>query len=116
MSKPPPPAFSLRALAAAPYKVCYHQVPLCFGSLMQSLRKLNMHPTAEWLPRWLRGKESACQCRSCRRHRFGPWVGKILGGGNGNPLQYSCWDNPMDRGAWQAAVHAVTKSWTLLSD
>ena len=34
------------------------------------------------------------------------------GGGNGNPLQYSCLENPMDRGAWQATVQRVTKSWT----
>ena len=34
------------------------------------------------------------------------------GEGNGNPLQYSCLENPMDRGAWQAIVHGVTKSWT----
>ena len=34
------------------------------------------------------------------------------GEGNGNPLQYSCLENPMDRGAWQAIVHAVTKRWT----
>ena len=39
-----------------------------------------------------------------------------LGGGNGNPLQYSCLENPMDRGAWWAAVHGVAKSWTRLSD
>ena len=32
--------------------------------------------------------------------------------GNGNPLQYSCLDNPMDRGAWQVIVHGVAKSWT----
>ena len=32
------------------------------------------------------------------------------GVGNGNPLQYACLENPMDRGAWQAAVHGVTKS------
>ena len=32
--------------------------------------------------------------------------------GNGNPLQYSCMDNSMDRGAWRATVHRVTKSWT----
>ena len=38
------------------------------------------------------------------------------GEGNGNPLQYSCLENPMDRGAWWAAVHGVTKSRTLLSD
>jgi len=32
--------------------------------------------------------------------------------GNGNPLQYSCLKNPMDRGTWQAAIHGTTKSWT----
>ena len=36
------------------------------------------------------------------------------GEGNGNPLQYSCLENPMDRGAWQATVHRVAKSWTQL--
>ena len=36
--------------------------------------------------------------------------------GNGNPLQYSCLENPMDRGAWQATVHGVAKSRTQLSD
>ena len=40
----------------------------------------------------------------------------IPGGGNGNPLQYSCLENPMDRGAWQATVHGVAKSRTGLSD
>ena len=34
------------------------------------------------------------------------------GGGNGNPLQYSCWDNPMDIGAWWATVHGVSQSQT----
>ena len=38
------------------------------------------------------------------------------GEGNGNPLQYSCLENPMDGGAWWAAVHGVTKSQTRLSD
>ena len=36
--------------------------------------------------------------------------------GNGTPLQYSCLENPMDGGAWCAAVHGVAKSWTRLSD
>ena len=40
----------------------------------------------------------------------------FIGEGNGNPLQYSCLENPMDEGAWWAAVHGVTKSWTRLSD
>ena len=39
-----------------------------------------------------------------------PGSGRFPGGGNGNPLQYSCLENPMDREAWQATVHGVTKS------
>ena len=46
---------------------------------------------------------------------FGAWVDSHAGEGNGNPLQYSCLENPMDRGAWKAAVHGVAKSWTRLS-
>ena len=41
-----------------------------------------------------------------------PGSGRYSGEGNGNPLQYSCLENPMDRGAWQATVHGVTKSQT----
>ena len=48
--------------------------------------------------------------------RMGPGSGRSSGGGNGNPLQYSCLATPRDRGAWQATVHGVTKSWTRLSD
>ena len=44
-----------------------------------------------------------------------PGSGLSPGGGNGNSLQYSCLENPMDRGTWQAAVHRVAKSWTQLS-
>ena len=58
--------------------------------------------------------------RDYRRHRrtgFDPWVGKIpLGGGNDNPLQYSCLENLMDRGAWWATVQSIAKSQTQLSD
>ena len=39
-----------------------------------------------------------------------PGLGRSLGEGNGNPLQYSCLDNPMDRGAWRATLHGITKS------
>ena len=45
-----------------------------------------------------------------------PGSGRSPGGGHGNPLQYSCLENPMDRGAWRAAVHGVAKSWTRLSN
>ena len=41
-----------------------------------------------------------------------PGSGRSLGEENGNPFQYSCLGNPMDRGAWPATVHGVTKSWT----
>ena len=44
------------------------------------------------------------------------WLGRSSGEGNGNPLQYSCLENPMDRGAWRATVHGITRSWTQLSD
>ena len=45
-----------------------------------------------------------------------PGLGQSPGEGNGYPLQYSCLENPMDRGAWWATVHEVTQSWTQLSD
>jgi len=45
-----------------------------------------------------------------------PGWGKSPGVRNGNPFQYSCLGNPMDREAWRATVHAVAKSWTRLSD
>ena len=69
--------------------------------------------TPEGLPWWLTAKESSCQCR---RHQFSPWGGNSPGGGNGNPLWYSCLGNPMDREAWWATVHGVAKSWTRPSD
>ena len=43
-----------------------------------------------------------------------PGSGRSPGGRRGNPLQYSCLENPMDRGTWWATVHGVTKSWTRL--
>ena len=43
-----------------------------------------------------------------------PGSGRSPGGGHGNPLQYSCLENPMDRGAWWATIHKVTKNQTQL--
>ena len=45
-----------------------------------------------------------------------PGSGRFPGEGNGDPLQYSCLENPRDRGTWRAAVHGVAKSWTTLND
>ena len=55
------------------------------------------------------GKESACNAGDLGSL---PGLGKSPGGGNGNPLQYSCLENPMDRGAWPATVRGVPKGWT----
>ena len=58
-------------------------------------------------------KESACSAGDLGSI---PGLERSPGEGNGNPLQYSCLENPMDRGAWWAAVHGVTKSWARLSN
>ena len=58
-------------------------------------------------------KESACNAGDPSSV---PGLGRSPGEGNGNPLQYSCLDNPMDRGAWRAIVHGLAKSQTQLSD
>ena len=55
------------------------------------------------------GKESACNVVNLGSI---PGLGRSLAEGNGNPLQYSCLENSMDIGAWQATVHGVTKSQT----
>ena len=59
------------------------------------------------------GKESACNAGDLG---LIPGLGRSPREGNGNPLQYSCLENPMDRGLWQTTVHGVAKSWTQLSD
>ena len=59
------------------------------------------------------GKESACNAGDLGSI---PGLGRSPGEGNGNPLQYSCLESPMDRGAWRAAVHGVTKSQTQWSN
>ena len=59
-------------------------------------------------------KESVCQCRRYKRHRFHFWTRKIAWRRDGNPLQYSCLENPINRGVSQATVHRVTKSQTWL--
>ena len=55
------------------------------------------------------GKESACQCRTLRDLGLIPGRGGSHEGGNGNPLQYSCLENPTDRGAWWATVSDTTE-------
>ena len=66
---------------------------------------------------WFSRKKSACSAGD--RGNAGdmdliPGSKRSLGGGHGNPLQYSCLENPMDKGVWRATVHGVSKSWTQL--
>ena len=64
------------------------------------------------LPQWLSGKESACSTGATGDVGSIPGSGRFPGGEHGYPLQYSFLENPMDKGAWRATVHRVTKSWT----
>ena len=76
---------------------------------------LGFEPHSVMLSRWCSGKESACQGRICKRYGFDPGSERSPEGRNGNPLQYSCLKNSMDRGVWWAIVQGVTKSWIWLS-
>ena len=67
------------------------------------------------LPGGASGKEPAYQRRRLEKHTGSiPGTGRLPGEGNGNPLQYSCLEKPLYRGAWQATVHGVAKSQTQL--
>ena len=59
-------------------------------------------------------KNPPASARDVRGMGSTPGSGRSPGGGSGNPLQDSCLENPMDRGAWQVTVHGVAKSWTRL--
>ena len=80
-----------------------------------------VHTHTHTLPRWSNGKESTCV--HTHTHTVNPPASagdtglipgseRSPGEGNGNPLQYSCLESPMDRGAWRATVLVVAKSWT----
>ena len=62
------------------------------------------------LPQWLSGKEVACNAGNPGDVGLIPGLGRSAGEGNGNPLQYFCLENSMDRAAWQATFHGVAES------
>ena len=68
------------------------------------------------LPWWVQCKESTCNAGDLGIMGSILGLGRFLGEGNGNPLQSSCLEDPMDRGAWWAMVHRVTKSSKRLSN
>ena len=64
------------------------------------------------LLKWLSIKESACNAGETGDAGLIPGLGRSPEGGNDNPIQYSCLENSMDRGAWQATVHGIAKNMT----
>ena len=85
-------------------------------SALTVIRFINRSYATYKLPKWLSNKESACQGRRYRKLGFDLWVGKIPEDGMTTNSSNSCLENPMDRGAWWATVHAVSKNWTRLSN
>ena len=85
----------------------WHRAP----NIVEAQKKVVRGKEGEGLPQWLSSKESTCIAGDID---LIPGSGRSLGGGHGNPLRYSCLEDPRDRGAWRATVHGVTKSRTRL--
>ena len=112
----PPPT----CLCSLFYFCCMGKAPLdgAYGILCQ--KEGGGHPTCVFVPHQVVHHTSHVPSllrvqdpqHSLRGPHQRPWVGKIPGGGHDNPSQYSCLENPMDRGPWQATVHRVTQSQT----
>ena len=83
---------------------CWLSMCIIFTSALGSIREF---------PGGAIGNEPSCQCRKRKRYLI-PGSGRSPGGGQGNSLQYSCLENPMDRGAWRVTVHGVSESQTRL--
>ena len=95
------PAFSLVFQRSAPWRLLSSAVPPSFVWSLEA--------GASMAPRWLSGKESACDAGDVGSI---PGSGRSPGEGNGNPLQYSCLGSPTDREAWRVTIHVVAKSQT----
>ena len=80
----------------------------CCLCLRKQIQKVLLRPMSSGT----NGKEPTCQCRRCTRYQFDSCFGKILWSRKKQPTPVFLLKNPMDRGAWQAIVHRVTKSWT----
>ena len=98
----------------------HRKITACYKEQTFQVNDFSAFPCLRWcmnleFPGVTSGKEYACHCRRCKRCRFHPRARKIpWRGGHGNSLQYSCLENPMDRGAWRAIVHGIIKNQTWL--
>ena len=114
--------FTIYVAMSIPYIFVHAIIHRQGGEREATYINMSMHVQVHvGVPGGASGKEATCQCRRHQRSGFDPWVsqqisglGRSHGGGHGNLLQYSCLENPMDRGTWWATVHRVTKSWTRL--
>ena len=112
------------AAAAAAHQHTFRITALCNYLLKQIGKNKNYKQTfillfiftyvLYLLPWWLSGKESTCNAGNVGDIGSIHGLGKCSGGGNGNPLQYSCLENSIDRGNWWAVVHKVANSQTLM--
>ena len=95
--------------------MCVYMLCMCGQEGLLTLRMRNMwsgrfaYPPPFFGLLWCCGWEPACQCRRCERCELDTWVGRSPGGGHGNPLQYSCLENHMDKAWW-----TTFWSWTVL--
>ena len=95
--------------------MCVYMLCMCGQEGLLTLRMKNMwsgrfaYPPPFFGLLWCCGWEPACQCRRCERCELDTWVGRSPGGGHGNPLQYSCLENHMDKAWW-----TTFWSWTVL--
>ena len=109
---------TLPLLALGNIRRFLHDPQICIHGLHEVAKSITSHREVIKLPATFRGlgfpsgsdgKESAYNVRD---QGSIPGLGRYPGEGNGNPLQYSCLENPMDRGDWRATVHAVEQSRT----
>ena len=87
---------------------------LNWTAFLQGFYSLCISIAPRGLPQWLSSKESAYNVGAAGDMSLIPVSGRSPGRGHSNRLQYSCLENPMDRGAWQGVVQWVTKRWTQL--
>ena len=80
------------------------------GIQFQDIILLNFQFSQYEKPKGFSCKEFACNAGDARDLGSIPRLGRFPGAGNGNPLQQSCWENLMDRGAWQATIHGTAES------
>ena len=86
------------------------------SDLCESQRENAFHTSVKRLPDGSAGKESACNAGNTGDGGLIPGSGRPPGGGNSNPLQYSCLKKSTNRGAWWTTVQRISKSWTQLID